>query len=415
MKKWIGSALVVALMVLAGVMLVQTLHEPGSEERAVAVADRAAQLRQGAYLAQAGNCMSCHTALDGAAYAGGRPLATPFGTVYGPNLTPDRDTGIGAWSADDFWRAMHNGKSKDGRFLYPAFPYPNYTKVTRADSDAIYAYFRTLAPVRRPNREHRLRFPYNVRPLLAFWRTLYFTPGQYKVQPEQGVLWNRGAYLVQGLGHCSACHAPRNALGASLGAERLGGGPMPDQGWHASPLGGARDVAQLTELLHSGVSARDAVAGPMAEVVAGSLQHLERRDVGAIAHYLTSLPDSAAPAHSRSPGPDAAAILGRGARLYEHHCLSCHGASGEGKPRAYPQLAGKRAIATGNAVRMVLDGGYAPSTAGNPWPYGMPPFGGVLSDADVAAVLSHVRTSWGNQGTLVLPQEVARLRGAPAH
>jgi len=414
MKRRLVSTLAVALMTAAGVMLVQTFHEPGGTARAPAVADRAAQLRQGAYLARAGNCMSCHTALDGAPYAGGRPLATPFGIVYGPNLTPDAATGIGRWSADDFWRAMHNGKSKDGSFLYPAFPYPNYTKVTRADSDAIYAHLRTLAPVRQQNREHALRFPYNVRPLLAFWRALYFTPGEYTAQPEQGVQWNRGAYLVQGLGHCSACHAPRNALGASLGAERLGGGPMPEPGWHAPSLGGVRDVGQLSDLLHNGVSERDAVAGPMAEVVAGSLEHLERRDIGAIAHYLTSLPDRAPPAYSPGPSGDAAAVLAQGARLYEKHCVSCHAVSGEGKPRAYPQLAAKGHLATGNAVRMVLDGGYAPSTAGNPWPYGMPPFGGVLSDAEVAAVLSHVRNSWGNQGALVLPQEVARLRGARA-
>lgn len=419
MKRLLALLFGAALLAAAVVVLVQTLHEPGSGQQEVAVADRAAQVAHGAYLARAGNCMTCHTARDGSAYAGGRALATPFGTVYAPNLTPDPSTGLGRWSSNDFWRALHNGKSRDGSFLYPAFPYPNYTKVTRADSDALYAFFRTLAPVRQANRAHELQFPFNQRLLLAFWRTLYFTPGEYQVQPAQGALWNRGAYLVQGLGHCSACHAPRNLLGASLGEERLGGGTMPELGWHASALGGVRDTAQLAELLHSGVSETEAVYGPMAEVVGTSLQHLGRADIGAMAHYLATLPDetSARAPDARQPQGDPLAILRQGAGLYETHCASCHGAGGEGTARAYPRLAGQRGIAsaaTGNLVRMVLDGGYAPSTAGNPRPYGMPPFSGVLSDAEVAAVLSYVRASWGNQGALVLPQEVGRLRATPA-
>jgi len=399
--------LAAAVAALAMPYVVQTLRDPGAGQRAAAVADRAAQLRQGAYLARAGNCMGCHTVRGDTPYAGGRPLATPFGTIYAPNLTPDAATGLGSWSADDFWRALHNGKSKDGRFLYPAFPYPNYTKVTRADSDAMYAWFRTLTPVSRPARANALRFPYNQRFLLAYWRTLYFTPGQYVAQSAQNAAWNRGAYLVQGLGHCSACHAPRNALGASVDQDGLGGGLLGGQGWLAPALGGPRDPAQLAELLRSGVSARDAVAGPMAEVVGASLQHVGEGDIGAIAQYLVTLPAGAA---SLPALPAQDAVLRQGAAIYQRQCASCHGERGEGMARAYPRLADGAAV---NAIRMVLDGGYSPSTAGNPRPFGMPPFSATLSDAEVAAVLSYVRASWGNRGAPVLPQDVGRLRATP--
>ncbi|HEY0061565.1 MAG TPA: cytochrome c [Telluria sp.] len=414
MKRLILLALACTAVALGGPHLAEQMRAPGSDQPEVAVADRAAQIERGAYLAKAGNCIACHTTRGGAPYAGGRSLETPFGVMYGPNLTTDPATGIGNWSADDFWRALHNGKGKDGRLLYPAFPYPNYTKVTRADSDAMFAWFRTMAPVRQQNRAHELRFPYNQRPLLAYWRALYFTPGAYTQEPAQSVLWNRGAYLVQGLGHCSACHAPRNALGASLGETRLDGGQVGAQGWQAPALGGVADTAELAQLLHTGVSEYRALAGPMAEVTGASLQHLKADDVGAMATYLVSLPAlEAAPARTRPEGIDA--VLKRGAAIYTQHCASCHGDQGEGAARAYPRLTSKANAPAANAIRMVLDGGYGPSTAGNPRPFGMPPFSDALSDADVAAVLTHVRSSWGNQGGAVLPQEVGRLRATPDH
>ena len=413
MKRALCGGAIAAALVLASLMAFQYVAAPGSAQREVAVADRAAQLRQGDYLAKAGNCMACHTTRGGAPYAGGSALATPFGAMYAPNLTPDRATGIGSWTADDFWRAMHDGRSKDGSFLYPAFPYPNYTRVTRADSDALFAHLRTLAPVRQQRRAHELRFPYSVRPLLAFWRALYFSPGEFQPEPARGAMWNRGAYLVQGLGHCSACHAPRNALGATLGAERLGGGAAGSEGWHATPLGGARDTVELADLLQHGVSAGDAVQGPMAQVVSGSLQHLARSDIDAMAHYLVTLPspDQRVQGPGRAAIDAAAPVLQLGRQVYAKQCAACHGEQGEGAPAAYPRLAGAAVQHTGNAIRMVLHGGYAPSTKGNPRPYGMPPFASVLSDAEVGAVMSYLNTSWGNKGPLVAPHEVARLRG----
>lgn len=187
----------------------------------------AEQIRRGAYLARAGNCQSCHTQAGSAPYAGGDGIQTPFGVVYAGNLTPDKKTGLGSWNASHFWRAMHNGRSKDGRWLYPAFPYAQYTQLTRADADAIFAYLRSLPAVEQRNRDHALRFLYNTQIALALWRALYFRPRQPSVVSDQSVLWNRGLYLVEGLGHCAACHSPRNALGAAIGDCPLSGSMMP--------------------------------------------------------------------------------------------------------------------------------------------------------------------------------------------
>ncbi len=416
-----------ALLVLAplAVIALQTWHEPGRGQASLPVTGNADQLARGAYLARAGNCMACHTAQGGKAYAGGRAIATPFGSIHTSNITPDKESGIGAWSADDFWRALHNGKSKDGSFLYPAFPYTSYTKVTRADADALYAFLMSRPAVRQQTPANTLAFPYNQRVLLAFWRSLYFTPGEYEPVQERGAQWNRGAYLVQGLGHCAACHTGRNALGGSLSRD-LGGGAIPALNWQAASLTshpdtglGEWEVTQIADLLKTGVSTRGAVFGPMAEVVSGSLQHLDERDTVAIASYLKSAPPAEAPA---AAGPaytpsNRQAVLQQGAKLYEQQCAACHMAGGEGQGLAYPPLAGNRSLAVGspvNPIRIVLNGGYPPSTGGNPRPHGMPPFGHAFSDEEVAAVVSYVRTSWGNGGTMVSPVAVARLRGVPA-
>lgn len=424
------ALLFVAALLLAGALAVfawQTLHEPGRTQQALAPADRAAQLRQGEYLVRAGNCMGCHTTTGGQQYAGGRAVETPFGRMYAPNISPDKASGIGSWSADDFWRAIHNGKSKDGRFLYPAFPYPSYTKVRRADADAMYAYLMSRPAVRQDNLEHALAFPYNQRPLLAFWRARYFTPGEYLREPLRGEQWNRGAYLVQGLGHCAACHTARDAWGGPRTGRELDGAMLPGASWYASSLTsdpqtgiGAMPVAQLAALLKDGVTAGGAVHGPMADVVAGSLQYLSPADALAIASYLKAVPagkGQSAPAFAYAP-PDPAAFLATGRRIFENNCAACHMDQGQGHGTAYPALAGKRSLGAApatNAIRMVLHGGFAPSTAGNPRPFGMPPFSHALDDEQVAAVVSYLRTSWGNQGTMVSAREVNRLRAVPLH
>jgi len=387
---------------------------------ATANADPAAQLHRGRYLAQIGNCMGCHTTQGGKAYAGGTPIPTPFGTLYGPNITPDAQTGIGGWTPDDFWRALHNGKSRDGTLLYPAFPYPDYTHISRADADALYAYLRTVEAVKQPSRAHELRFPYNQRPLLAIWRALYFTPGVLDDAAARPAQWNRGRYLVQGLGHCAACHAPRNSLGATENGADLGGGMIPVLDWYAPPLSGAPatglgnwSAADIAALLRTGMAAQSTASGPMAEVVLGSTQHLSADDALAIGAYLKSLPP-AKPAGQHAQAP-ASAALEAGAKLYGHYCAQCHQASGTGSPGAWPPLAGNPTVTAAspvNAIRMVLDGGFGPATADHPQPHGMPPFGQTLGDNDVALLISYIRGSWGNAAGAVTSLEVKRAREA---
>ena len=376
---------------------------------------------RGAYLARAGNCMLCHTPVGGQAYAGGRAIETPFGTVYSSNLTPDPATGIGGWTSIDFWRAMHEGRSKDGRLLYPAFPYVNFTQITEGDADALFAYLRSLPPVSRENREHALRWPYDSQLALAGWRTLYFKPASFQREPERGAQWNRGAYLVRSLGHCNACHTARNLLGAVDERFDLAGGPMPMKNWYAPSLLlaseaglGDWDASEIVRLLRTGVAKSASVTGPMAEVVLHSTQYLSEPDVTAMAVYLRSLSQGAsnsapALASSRSaPSPD-------GEALYDKLCSDCHGASGEGVAGAYPALAGNRAVLLrnpANLAQMVLHGGFAPATQGNRRPYGMPPYKLVLDDKAVAAVLTHIRNAWGNQAAAVSEFDVTRIRDA---
>ena len=417
---WMSIAATLAALVVAAVVALNLRGEAPLPATTEEVPATAAQVARGAYLARGGSCAGCHTARGGAAYAGGRGIETPFGKVFAGNLTPDVATGLGAWSSADFWRALHHGRSRDGRLLYPAFPYPNYTQVTREDSDALYAYLRSLPAVAQPRTPHALRFPFSTQAALAVWRALYFRPGQPPEDLSRSAEWNRGAYLVQGLGHCTACHTPRNALGAERKAQALGGGTVAGQGWYAPALDMPTEagVAQwplqdVVALLQTGVAPQGSVTGPMAEVVFRSTQHLTPTDARAIAVYLQALPQRSAPAVVAEP--PAAAALARGAKVYEQHCAQCHGDQGQGVPGAIAALAGNRAVLqadTTNLLRVVLQGGYLPATAGNPRPHGMPPFRQVLGDEDVAAVLSFVRNAWGNQAPGVGTIDAYRAREA---
>lgn len=427
MKRILLSLLVIVIAIPLVIIGIEYFYNSGGGEHAGApVADSAAQVTRGAYLSRTGDCMACHTTRGGQQYAGGRAIPTPFGNIYSPNITPDKKTGIGDWNADDFWRALHNGKSKDGSFLYPAFPYPNYTKVTRADSDAMYAYFQSLKPVEQANRDNELRFPFNQRFLLAGWRALYFRAGVFEPEPQRSAEWNRGAYLVQGLGHCSACHTNRNALGATESGGDLAGGMIPILNWYAPSLTSGKEaglgdweIPDIVSLLKTGVSPRSNVYGPMSEVVRQSLQYMSDSDIEAMAGYLKSLPQNGEPKHPAPPRlapAETEALLKRGAALYENHCVECHKADGKSAPPAYPPLAGNRSVTAAlpiNPVRMVLNGGYPPSTEGNPRPYGMPPFGFMMSDEEVSAVVSYIRNAWGNQAAPVTSSEVSRYRAVP--
>jgi len=284
----------------------------------------------------------------------------------------------------------------------------------------LFAYLRSLPAVRQPNRAHALRWPYDSQLALAAWRSLYFTPTSFQQDPTRDADWNRGAYLVRSLGHCSACHTTRNLLGAMDDRLDLSGGPMPMQQWYAPSLVqpgeaglGSWALDDIVRLLQTGVSRTASVAGPMAEVVLHSTQYLTPADLRAIAIYLKSLPQtdpSIAPGNAGSAQPQTSA---RGADIYDKQCASCHGDNGEGVPGAYPALAGNRAVLmtnTANLVQVVLHGGFAPATQGNARPFGMPPFKLELDDRAVAAVLTHIRSAWGNRGAPVNEWDVTRYR-----
>ncbi len=389
---------------------------------AAAQLDASTQLiNKGEYLARLGDCIACHTEPNGAPFAGGRAMPTPFGALYVPNITPDDETGIGLYTADEFYRMMHQGVTRSGELMYPAMPYPSYTQVTREDSDAIYAYLMSINPVKKKNREHELRFPYNNRDLLIGWRSLYFKEEEFKPDPKQTVEWNRGAYLVKGLGHCSMCHTAVNALGGSSEAKAFEGGMIPNQNWYAPSLTSNREaglgnwsIKEITDLLQAGVSHRGTVYGPMAEVVFNSLQYMTDEDAKAMAVYLKALPQK-----DNSPPPTSQARLVNpetmelGRKVYVAQCAMCHGEEGRGQPPHYPLLANNQSITMEspvNAIRMVLNGGYPPGTKKNPRPHGMPPFAHILNDEEVAAVTTYIRVAWGNSGTPVNAKQVNDLR-----
>lgn len=365
---------------------------------------------RGAYLAIVGNCAGCHSAPGGAAYAGGRALPTPFGPVYAGNLTPDPETGIGRWNADDFYRALHQGRSRDGRRLVPAFPYTAYTQVARADSDALFAYLRSLPAVRQRNRAHGLRFPFGTQPALALWQWLHFEPAPPRPAPPADGSAARGAYLVQGLGHCAGCHAPYNRLGAAAGP--LTGGVIPAQRWYAPSLHPAAapqdgDEGERVALLRSGRNRQGSVSGPMAAVVFNSTQHWLHSDLQAVARYLATLPAAGVTAPAQPAAPADAGRRGR--TLYAERCADCHGADGEGAAGAYPPLAGNPSVlqpAVHNLVQVLRHGSFGPATLAHPRPYGMPPQD--LDLADTTALINHLRQSWGHRAAAVSEVEVMK-------
>lgn len=315
-----------AILQAACALAVPGFHAPVAAQPAVAVAQQTPAQR-GQYLAQAGDCISCHTATGGTPFAGGYRIDTPFGGLLAPNITPDPKTGIGLWSADDFYRAMHQGVNRHGQDMYPAMPYDFYTKLTRADSDAIFAYLRTLKPVVNAVDINHLRFPFNQRWSMAVWRELYFDEGTFKPDPAQTASWNRGAYLVEGLGHCSSCHSPRNALGGIEQNKAFTGASIDD--WFAPNLTsnlhtglGAWTAADIATYLKTGaVAGRTTAFGPMAEVVTNSLSHLSDADLAAMAEYLKAIPPNSS-LRTGKPAPDASRV--RGATLYMDHCGGCH-------------------------------------------------------------------------------------------
>ncbi len=397
-------------------------------------------VQNGAYLARAGDCIACHTAQEGQPFAGGLPVNTPIGLIHSTNITPDLETGIGLYSIDDFVKVMREGVAKNGHRLYPAMPYTSYARMSKEDLSALYAYFmQGIEPVRNSNHPTHLSWPLSMRSLMAVWNALYFKKGEYAVDPNKSASWNRGAYLVQGLGHCGECHTPRGIAGqVKAGSEKDGrhflAGATLDN-WHASPLTGDRETGlhawskdEIVEYLRTGRTARVAASGSMAEVVGKSTQYLIDHDLMAIAEYLKSLSpsnserqgsaDSAMQASAASAATRAlrAGDTGmRGSRVYLDNCNACHGSDGAGANRTFPNLAKNEAINAKDPIsliHLVLAGSSMPSTQTAPSAFAMPDFGWRLSDSEVADVLSFVRNSWGNHATAVSRDEVGRVRKA---
>jgi mono/diheme cytochrome c family protein len=375
---------------------------------------RAAQIEQGRYLVAAGDCMACHTVKGGAPFAGGRVIETPFGRIASANLTPD-PTGLAGWSADDFYKALHEGISRKAGHLYPAFPYTHYTKVTRADADAMFAYLRTIPAAANDPDRNQLPFPYNIRFLMVFWNWLYLDEGAWRPVAGKSEAWNRGAYLVQGLGHCGACHTPRNTLGGPKSDSFLHGGHFAD--WFAPDLTanqrtgiGGWTPDDVARFLATGANAHAAATGEMGEVVAFSTSKMTPQDRAAIAAYLKDQP--ASPAAATAPRPDSP-VLAQGEAIFQDECSACHRMDGAGVPGFFPPLKGsanlQQAEAT-NAIRFVLAGARVTPVDARPTPLAMPPFAWKLSDAQVAAVVTYARNAWGNQAAAVKADDVAALR-----
>ncbi|OOG39304.1 cytochrome c [Rhodanobacter sp. C05] len=426
--KWLRRLLLliaVLLLLLLGRLFFGGGHQPTSPAMSKVTAaplHDPALIARGEYLVTVGDCAGCHTAQGGAAFAGGRSLATPFGNIPVPNITPDRDTGLGNWSFEDFWQALHDGKGRHGELLYPAFSYTSYTKVTHDDALAMFAYLQSLPSVHLPSTAPTLEFPYSVRNSLAAWRALYFKEGVFKPDPNQSAQWNRGAYLVQGLGHCNECHAARDSLGGTPQDVHLTGGQIPQQNWYAPDLstrqnGGLQGWSEqdIVDLLKTGQSSKGVAFGPMADVVTSSTQHMSGDDLRAMATYLGSLP--ARPSAPAEPSPfNATTLVQQGEKVYTQHCADCHGKDGNGVAGIYPPLNGNSSVTEPsgiNATRAVLLGGFAPLTAANPRPYSMPPFAQKLSDGEVAAVVSYIRGSWANKAPAVLERDVSKYRQTP--
>jgi len=372
-------------------------------------------IARGKALTVAADCASCHTADPAKPFAGGKRIDTPFGGIYSPNLTPDRDTGIGAWSDEEFYRALRYGEDPDGSRYYPAFPYPNFTKLVRGDILAIRAYLATLTPFSNTAPSPELRWPLNYRVLMRGWDYLFFRPGIFQPNQQKSSEWNRGGYLVEGAAHCGACHTPKNLFGADRRGRAYGGGLV--QGWFAPRLDGAGrsglkswSVEDIVEYLQSGRNGKSHADGLMAEVVVNSTSKMSDADVRAIAVYLKDLPPGP-PEPTVTPPPQAE--MTAGAAIYAHLCVACHEVDGSGTPRIYPPLPGNANLQSSDpasTLRIILDGAQTVTTPRAPNTGSMPAYARDLSDQQIADVTNYIRNSWGNAAPLVTPAQVEKAR-----
>ena len=380
-----------------------------------------AQIERGRYLATVADCAGCHTRPNsGLSYAGGRSIETPFGRLTAPNITPDAETGIGAWTDDQFDAALRRGVRRDGSRLYPAMPFSYYTKMSHEDVAAIRSYLTTVAPVSNAVVSNTLPFPFNVRAMMRVWDALYFHEGEYRADVGKPAEWNRGAFLVEGPAHCGACHTPKSLLGADKDSEFLEGATL--QGWFAPDITddakrglGNWSIDDTVDYLKTGHNRITAATGPMAEEVALSSAHINEPDLKAIAIYLKSVPGSGAETKSVL-GADEPVMLSGGA-IYRDQCSACHGLDGHGVANLFPSLADSsmvRSIDPTTLIRLVLRGARSVATDKEPTAPGMPSYGHQLDNREVAAVLTYVRNAWGSAGASVSAQTVDQARSALA-
>lgn len=403
--KYVGGVLL-----LLGILLGTFAATAAEDDQA------SSEIMRGRYLATVGDCSACHTASGGKAYAGGRSIETPFGTIITPNLTSDRETGIGAWSDDDFVNAIQQGRGHGGIRLYPAMPYTYFTKVSRTDLLAIRAFLDTLPPVGNKVVTNQLPFPFNIRASMAVWNKLFFDAGPFKPVAGKSDEWNAGAYLVEGLGHCGACHTSKNLLGGDKTSQALQGGAL--QGWFAPNLTGdprtglgswsAEDIVAYLKTGHNRVTA---ATGPMSDVIKDSTSQMTDVDLKAIAAYLKGEPIQ----DDKSPKPISAgdSTMRAGEAVYVDNCAACHTAAGTGILHLFPTLKGSPSVQSTDPtslIRIVLQGTQSVSTKDAPTAPSMPAFGWKLSDDEVAAVITYIRNSWSNASSATSASDVKSTR-----
>lgn len=379
---------------------------------------------RGEYLATAGNCVSCHTSPNGDPFAGGVRFSTDFGNIYSTNITSHNDAGIGSWNLEDFTLAMREGINAEGDHLYPAFPYPSYALLNDSDISDLWAYLQTISPSEQSAKENELSFPYNQRWLMGAWKMLFLNSNIFEVDETKSEEWNRGAYLVKGLGHCGSCHTPRNQFGAEIDDKFLTGGLLTDavglrqrlRSWHAVDLtpstnglsGWSKD--DIVNYLSTGVSDRGTTFGPMNEVIGNSTRHLSTSDIEAIATYLQEIPPE--DLSLKAPKPEETLV---GSSLYDIYCGTCHLPTGLGIEGSAPPLAGSaivNAVNPTSLINIILYGANKPSHWTPPQHFDkvMEAFGGDLRDDEVVNIVNFIRGSWGNKAPRVIKEEVARQR-----
>lgn len=373
------------------------------------------QIARGKYLAAAADCAACHTAQGGAPFTGGTPLATPFGTLYGSNITPDPDTGIGRWTSNDFYRAVTAGKAPGGHYLYPAMPYTSYHAMTRADSDALYAYFMHLPPVKQKDRDADLKFPYNMRIGMMAWNVLFLKSDLPAASQGQSADWLRGRYLVNTLGHCGECHTPRGKLGqldldrplAGAALERIAAPDITPQALAARGW----TPADLQVFLRTGLAKQGSAYGGMYPVVHFSTQYLTPDDLRAMSVFLMG--DAPPAAQPVKPGPVDGGTLRAGRDIYLNVCAGCHRLNGQGKPHTVVGMDGNSTVRQADARNLIvsiLDGLPEQNFPGLESMQAMPGFASQLSDEETAQLANYLRATWGDQPANVTAAQVKALR-----